>query len=256
MSELTWENSNPVDACFISTRERFIDNKIRGLDYLNKYDFLGHDLLGSPECIYADLEDFKKYRGSKILVVGAGPTTNERGWNPSEYDYIFSCNHFYLNEKLQEVKVDLCLICNEVDLSDRVFLDYVTRHKTNVGFEDYNNDIQQVRDLSKKLEGRVFQCLTRFQGKIGVAPKLIILATACGARQVDFVGVDGTPKDYKQGEISAHSFEENKVFRDSYPYDLLLSHYRLLKKYLNEIGSGVIYTNLGAGHEYNCLSKV
>jgi hypothetical protein len=254
--ELTWENSNPVQACFISSRDRFIDNKARGLDYLKKYNFLGHDLLGTPECIYADLEDFKKYRESKILVVGAGPTTNERDWSASDYDYIFSCNHFYLNKKLQKARVDLCLVCNELDLNDKDFLRYVTENKTNVGFEDYNKDISHVHDLSKKIKGRVFQCLTRFQGKIGVAPKLIILAVALGARQVDFVGVDGTPKDYRQGQISTHSFEKNKVFVDSYPYDLLLSHYSSLKKYLDQIGRGVTYTNLGAGHEYNCLSKV
>ena len=39
-------------------------------------------------------------KDSKILIVGAGPSTNEVKWYNLEYDYIFSCNHFFLNEKI------------------------------------------------------------------------------------------------------------------------------------------------------------
>ena len=46
------------------------------------------------------MDEFDKFKDSKILIVGAGPSTNEVKWHNLEYDYIFSCNHFFLNERL------------------------------------------------------------------------------------------------------------------------------------------------------------
>ena len=55
--DLTWENSHGIlprtdFACFISSRESFPVNKTRGVDYLQKYNFLGEDLTASSEIIY------------------------------------------------------------------------------------------------------------------------------------------------------------------------------------------------------------
>ena len=54
--------------------------------------------------VYNHLDEFEKFKDSKILVVGAGPSTNEVKWYNLEYDYIFSCNHFFLNEKIRNTK--------------------------------------------------------------------------------------------------------------------------------------------------------
>ena len=112
--DLTWENCSPGEpnehalsrwfsrhnkafACFISSRQDFPTNKARGTDHLQQYDFLGKDLTVTSEIIYRKIPEFEKFKGKKILVIGAGPTTNWYDWNPDEYDYIFSCNHFFLN---------------------------------------------------------------------------------------------------------------------------------------------------------------
>ncbi len=256
IDHLTWENSNTREACFITSPDRFLSNKIRGLDYISKYSFLSGQVAGTNEMFISDPEKFRKYVGKKILVIGAGPTTNEREWYPESYDFIFSCNHFFLNPKLKKHKVELCLLCDEVDLNGKDFIKYIKKNGTSVGFEDYNSDVNNVRKLRELVDNDIFFCLLRFQGKIGVAPKLIILATLLGAAEVDYVGVDGTPKKYEIGTECQHSFQKGKCWTTNYPYELTMSHYRCLKNYLNEIGEGTKLRNLGAGHEYNAMSKI
>jgi len=258
VGNLTWENSNPIEACFISSPEKFLSNKKRGLDYISKYSFLSDQVAGTNEIFISHVEKFKKYEGKKILVVGAGPTTNSREWDPSAYDFIFSCNHFFLHPKLKKHRVDLCLLCDEVKLDRKDFIEYIKANNTSIGFEDYNGDIKNIKKLREQIDNDIFFCLLRFQGKIGVAPKLIILAALSGAKQIDYVGVDGPPsKDYKIGDANNHSFEINKPCKAGYPYDLLYNHYLTLKVYLEkEIGKDVIFNNLGAGHKCNVLSKI
>lgn len=253
----TWANSGTVSGHFIETKENFISNQIRGLNYLGKYCFLKHDLKKTKDFIYSNLSEFEKFKESKVLVIGGGPTCNTYNWNAENYDYIFSCNHFFLNDKIKKCKVDLCLICDEVDILKEDFLNYVKKNNTLVGFEDYNKPASNVEKLNKEIPDKVFCALSRFQGKIGVGPKLVVLALILGAKKVDFAGIDGAPKNYRQGEKSVHSFQKDKIFVTSYPYELIIDHYKAFKNYiLNDIGINAEINNLGAGHEYNCFSKV
>ncbi|HBY68494.1 MAG TPA: hypothetical protein DEG69_12550 [Flavobacteriaceae bacterium] len=200
-----------------------------------------------------------KFKDKKILVVAGGPTTNSNEWNPDEYDYIFSCNHFFLNDKLNKSKVELAIITNEVDLSSKKFLHYINKNNTSIVLEDYNNDIQNIIDLNRETDNQITECILRFQSKTGVGAKLIVLATLFGAKEVHFVGVDGPPKE---GLDSQHSFEKGKKLSvlgssDPYPYQLLYSQYKCLVRYLTkDIGSNTTYKNLGKGHELNMLGKI
>jgi len=273
--DLTWENCFPGApnghvlprwdyACFISSRENFPTNKIRGVDYLQKYNFLGKELIATPEIIYRKIPEFEKFKNSKILVIGAGPTTNWYNWNPDEYDYIFSCNHFFLNEKIKRIKVDLAFVNNEVSLAGKEFLNYIQKNNTILCFEDHTLPTEGVVKLRETVENDIFQCVIRIQGKFGFAPKLVVLATLLGASQVDYVGIDGPPKntdshDWEKKnkmEDSSHSFEKDKTWNVPYSYELFVKQYKCFKIYLDEIGKGVIYNNLGAGHEQNIISKI
>jgi hypothetical protein len=256
IDHLTWENSDAVVSCFISEAATFANNRTRGVGHLSQYNFLGRDIIKTPEIICRDTPELKKFKGKKILVVGAGPTTNWHDWKPNEYDHIFSCNHFFLNKKLSNCKVDLILLCGEVDLTREDFLEYIKNNNTIIGFEDYNKGPNNIKELKNKIDNPIFDCVLRFQGKIGVAPKLIILATLLGAAEVDYVGIDGTPKKYSIGAESKHSFQKGKRWTTNYPYKLTMSHYRCLNNYLKQIGEKTKLKNLGAGHEYNAMSKI
>ena len=82
-----------------------------------------NNLKVNTEIAYTDIEELKKYKDSKILIVGGGPSTNEVNWQNLDYDYIWSLNHFYLNEKLNDKKVDLACIGGAVDLQNEIFID-------------------------------------------------------------------------------------------------------------------------------------
>tara|TARA_R100000152_G_C6772657_1_gene199660 strand:+ start:456 stop:1265 length:810 start_codon:yes stop_codon:yes gene_type:complete len=257
----TWENSHTL-SCFISSSDCFANNSTRGANYLQKYNFLEGDLIKTPEIIYRDNPQLKKFKNKKILVLGGGPTTNWYDWNPDEYDHIFSCNHFFLNEKLSKCKVDLAIICGEVDVNRRDFLEYVIKNDTLLGFEDYWPNPDNVKILNNFIKkeissNNVFDCILRFQGKIGVAPKLVNLAILLGAREVHFAGVDGHSKNYKKGDSEDHAFQKGKKITTGYAYELIEKHYECFKKYIQtEIGKNVIIKNLGEGHEQNVYSKI
>ena len=68
--DLTWENSHRVlsrfdFACFISSKDSFPTNKIRGLNYLQKYNFLGQNLEATGDIIYRKTESLNKFKDKK-----------------------------------------------------------------------------------------------------------------------------------------------------------------------------------------------
>ena len=58
------------------------------------------------------------YKGKKIMIVAGGPSTNDVAWENLDYDYLWTCNYFYQNEKLKDRKVDLALLGNTVNFSN------------------------------------------------------------------------------------------------------------------------------------------
>lgn len=253
----TWTTHGIIEACFIENEKNFAKNKYRGADYIERYGFLNHPVVVRNHFFTPEIEEFKKFKNSKILVIGGGPTTNEIDWNPKDYDFIFSCNHFFLNEKIKNIKVDLCFICSEVNILSQPFLEYLTKFKTYVGFEDYYDPAFEVDRLNSIIYNKVFCCISRFQGRIGVGPKLALFAAHLEASEIHMVGIDGVPSNYQKGQCSKHSFQSNKKFQTNYPYDLILNHYAQFKRFFYEdLGKNIIIKNLGEGHEYNCLSKI
>ena len=156
IDSLTWHNSNTRVSSFVSKSEFFANNKIRGESHLEKYKFLGEKIIKTSEIIYIDTPGLEKFKDSKILVVGGGPTTNWYDWNPSEYDHIFSCNHFFLNEKIKRTKVSLASIASEVDIERKEFIEYVSRNKTIIGLEDYQQPVDKVKRLHSKIDNIFF----------------------------------------------------------------------------------------------------
>jgi hypothetical protein len=260
----TWETADTIKGCFISTAERFPNNKIRSDKYLSRYGFLQHRLKKGTEYIYGDIRGLDKFKDSKILVVAGGPSTMDFEWDHSQYDFIFSCNHFYKCPKLKDTKVDLTmLVGGELNLHDQQFIKYCKKHKPYFAIEDWGGSINNIEELNRLIPDRVFECVCRFQAKCcGVGPKVVILALILGAKQVDFIGIDGISEDYNAGKPLAHSFQKPKVWHSGkmkkkiYPYSRLVRHYQTLNEYFKQVFPNQIINNLGAGHKHNCLSKL
>ena len=69
------------------------------------------------EFIYQNSPELQKIKGSKVLIVGGGPSASDVDWDTEDYDYIISLNHFYKSEKLN---VTISLSSPILDLNESI----------------------------------------------------------------------------------------------------------------------------------------
>ena len=69
--------------------------------------------------------DTKIYKDKSILILGGGPSTNEVKWENLEYDYIWSCTNFFMNERITSQNIDLGTLGNLQNFSDKRLLNYL-----------------------------------------------------------------------------------------------------------------------------------
>ena len=149
--------------------------------------------------------DFTRMSNKKVLMIGGGPSSKQLNEGIlSEYDYIFSCNHFYKNKFLKNQKVDLVLIGDEVNLNDADFHAYLEEFSPIIGFE--HSARRSTHDLIrfKRKYPKTFIYLTRYFSRLGYVARGCVLAKCMGASHVDFVGLDGF-------KTTTHSFENTKL---------------------------------------------
>ena len=118
-----WTNSPSRDSFFISSKDDFLSNNRWDLNYVLSYygETLGTQLRKNSEIAFLDIDGVKKFQNSKILIIGGGPSTLACDWDPNEYDYVFSCNHLYLNEKIKNIDIALATFTTETDFSYYLF---------------------------------------------------------------------------------------------------------------------------------------
>jgi hypothetical protein len=250
----TWENCHDrADAYFVSSEEGFIGS-VRGLNWLRSQDIKRSSFKFSTNYIYEDIKDFNKFKNSKILVVGGGPSSSDLEFQSEDYDYIFSCNHFYKSEKFKDTNVDILFIGNEVNTFSSEFLDYCKRSSTYLAIEDLQCRSAHVFNLIHKFPEKAFFCSSRYQSKFtGTASKIVIFALELGAKNVDFIGVDGVASDFNDKQLMPHGFEGEKLFRKKKKSNYLkvISHYKYFDTYIRDFYPNCKINNLGRFNKYN-----
>jgi len=225
-----------------------------------------NNLNESSDIVYNYLDEFDKFKDSKILIVGAGPSTNEVKWHNLEYDYIFSLNHFYLNSNLKNRKVDIAVIGGEVDYQSDDFLNYVNEFNPILMFELHSRWEKEKTYLRLLYENypKISCFNTRIYGKLGGVPRLLMFALEMKPKEIYFIGMDGgtslsaVSKKFT-GDLN-HSFEEGKenlphLVNESNAYSVYYGQYEELWNYiLNELNYDTRLYNLGENSEYNFSS--
>jgi hypothetical protein len=258
-----WTNSSSRESFFISSKQDFLYNNRWNLNYVLQYygEILGKEVVSNQEIVYKDLPELEKFKGSKVLIVGGGPTANQTNWNSQDYDYVFSCNHFYLNEKLNSTDVALATFTTETDFSEAntELHRYLENNSTIVCFEDrfQPNEREYFQLINNKFPGRAMFAHTRYRGKIGAVPRLVCIASLLGCREIHVVGLDGLAKGNKIGDSAEHSFQKGKIVQGTADYDLYRRHYVAFWDYiLNDIGKNIRFQNLGEGHKNNMTTDI
>ena len=261
--EQTWLSVGSKESYFISDKENFIDNNIYNLKALLSYygEILGTDVSVNQEVIRSNHPVINSVEGTKVLVVGGGPTTKERKINYEDYDHIFTCNHFFLNKELVKHNITLATFTDETDLSleNTELHNYLKNNSTVICFEDkfLEENRDDFRLIKENYPERAVFAHTRYRGKIGSAPRLLCIAALLGAKEIHVVGMDGLKKGEKAGDVGNHSFQPNKINQGTVDYDLYRRHYVMLWDYLlHEIGKDIKFQNLGEGHPSNMTTDI
>ena len=272
--DLTWMNSDTMSSNFIAPRSEFLssNNKTCNSDkawdirYVTDYygKHFGKEIICNEEIMYLNHKKLLKFKNSKVLVVAGGPTAKEVPWNADDYDYVFSCNHFFLSEKMKNTKVDFAVVGGEIDMSNDnlLFHEYLKNNETILCFEDrFNKKAAKYFDrMNYKYENRCIYAHTRYRGKPGVGLRLLLYACFFGASEVHFVGIDGMGKDTQQGDLHNHAFQEEKCYsHKALDYGTYRRHYVVFWDYvLNTLNlhKTIKFQNLGEGHPRNQTTTI
>ena len=193
-------------------------------------------------------------KNSKILVVGGGPSSVDFTLRVEDYDYIFSCNHFFKSEKYKDVNLDVLFIGNEVDTFSSSFLEYCKKSSTYLAVEDLEWRPTHRRNLFNNFPEKAFLCSSRYQSKLtGAASKMCILALELGATKLDFIGIDGVPPNFNEKELIPHGFQNKKLFRRTKKssYSKVIEHYKHFEAYIKDVYPDCDINNLGKFCKYN-----
>ena len=261
-----WKNSTSKKSSFISSPEDFITKNEYNLKYvLDIYGrHFGKDVFQSNEIIYLNNNRYKDFKGSKILVLAGGPSAKNYDWNPEDYDYIFSCNHFYLSPKINKINVDFAVIGNEVKLSQKneKFHEYFSKHNTLLCFEDRmsKSSTRYFRDIRNQYKDRCVYMHPRYRGKPGVGCRLLLYASFFEPAEIHFAGIDGMAHDTKKGDLHDHAFQVNKCYsHKNLDYGIYRRHYVLLWDYIInylKLNEKIKFQNLGEGMQRNQSTSI
>ena len=266
-------NSSKAESAFTMSGEKFVGsaNKVfkdspgRILQFYKNVMPI-HKVGLNKEIVYKQLDSLSKFRNSKILIIGGGPSTNDVEWNAEDYDYVWSCNHFFMSDRLKEIDISFATISNEVDVSvnNSDLHGYLTKNKNTICcFEEVNTakiPLPHLKKFVSLYEDRTMFSFTRYSGKIGSIPRLILMAMFFGVKEIHVIGMDGFKPESKRGDYAYHAFENKKLFDvEELNYRNYMRHYVMLWDYvLNTLNKqkNVKFQNLGQGHLYNMSTDI
>lgn len=262
VNPLETRRTNPT-AAFLDDASNFIDNRRFGEPSFSAKSYINKDVdYRTTEMILAGYNRVKEVRGSKVLIVGAGPSAKDfsEQWKSKipEYDYIWSCNHYFLPEFLEDIKFDLISLGNEVDITSEKLLERLDRDKSTIAIDTVLSRTQsEFSTLVSEKKDKIIYYSTRFFGSIGTIPRMLVLAKELGASKISFVGMDGLilnedsscfEKGKRTNNAAVHGPLDKKVYK---------TQYLSLWNYLLGSNSGQVeFHNYGCGHRYNMTGDI
>jgi hypothetical protein len=206
--------------------------------------------------------DFSKYKDKTILILGGGTSTLDTKWENLDYDYVWTCNEFYLEPRVLDVNIDLYILSHTVDLLNKKLLYKLKGSNSTVLLEPkhFRNKINtsEFHTFCEFIERPVvemdLELPTPPAGWSGVTFRLILLALQTNAKQICFSGFDGFNKEFS----NIHAFTRHPGLKDT---DTRRTYEGTDKSYVTIFTEAFKYflskanynclQNLGEGFDYN-----
>jgi hypothetical protein len=252
---------SPEEFSFFSTEEDFHSNPRWGMAHVMNYlgKIFGTRIESSDEYIFNSVPAMKKFKNKKVLIVGGGPSAMDIDWKKIkvEYDYIWTCNKFYLNEENLKTKYDLAVLGPTVDLSDEKLNNYIKENDTTCVFEAGVSPFRKEEEL-QNFKSQGHDCSyyhLRYFSKLGVTARMICLAHFLKVDTCYFIGFDGNPVGKKHAFEGKKSYNES--WRNGHANDIYRRQQVLLWDYLiNDLKTETKFQNLGEGHQDNEVTEI
>ena len=259
----TYDNSIVAnEASFLTSRRDFLFHPKWGIAASQNYQqFLTTtQFVMDEDGWYENIPEIAKYRDSNILILGGGPSTNHSRWEHVECDYVWSCNHFYRHEKIQQKEISLAYLNAETFADIPELAEKINRDDTICAADTSITRPSRLLPGFKSVGATTLLFNNRVFLTSGAVPKLISLAVLFGAKKISFVGMDGWRKDQIEGvDASDHAFEPGKRLKISsnYTFDFQRRETVVYWDYfLNFTGRNVEFQNLGETYEHNMSSGI
>lgn len=256
--------ANDKNSAFLTMPNDFLENEKYGPKSLYFKPYVDdYPTQIDNEIAITNSEILNKYKDSKILIIGAGPSAyeNQDLWRSQlgEYDFVWSCNHYFKANFLKDIKFDLVTIGNEVDYLNRQLTDRIRRDGTIVGIEtNISRQGSKFKNFLSFLGKNKFFFVTRYFGKIGSIPRMIVLAQKLNVKHISFVGVDGVAPPDEINKVKATVFENKKASGPT-NYNLCRKQYVLFWDYvLNYLDSEskMTFFNYGKSYKHNITKDI
>lgn len=213
--------------------------------------------------------DIEDYKDKSILIIGGGTSTLEVQWENLKYDCVWTCNEFFMNNRVAKQDIDLYMLGYTVDLTDKRLVKKLKGSKTKVFFEPTHyrgkQRTSEYVDFIKATGKDVFQMEVPYfedswedqiARKAGAAFRLIQLALMTEAKNIYFVGFDGFNKEF----TNKHAFTQHVGLKDTDTrrnwekdyYLVFLNAFRYLTTFPNHRK----LQNLGEGLDFNIGTQI
>ena len=206
-----------------------------------------------------------KYKDKTILVLGGGTSTLDVKWENLDFDYVWTCNDFYLENRILQVPIDLYLLAYTTDLSNKKLVYKLKQERPTIIYEpthyrgkQYSNEFRDfVENIGTAVAVRdikTIEDLSRPALKSGAMFRLIALALQTEAKQIHFVGFDGFNKEFS----NRHAFTKHTGLKDTDTRRDWTKHYKevFIDAYNILIPFSDRLQNLGEGLDYNLGTEV